>query len=134
VLVGSRVAVIGSGRYARCLSEQLRGAVELVPLDAESVARAVGRERLTGLWIDGELGKKRLKLDALVFDGPGAPSFELAVQAGASVDFSAPSGYWPRSEPDGRVADRVFFVADGADAEVAVLAALERALNRGSLR
>jgi len=44
----------------------------------------------------------------LAFDGPGAPSFELAVQGGASVDFEPSAGYFPRADGDGRVAERLF--------------------------
>lgn len=106
VLIGSRVALVGSGRYSEQLLQQMSGAVELIALDESSVLRAVGRERVSGLWVDGAAGKKRLKVDAVAFDGPGAPSFELAVQAGATVDFR-PEGYFPRAEPDGTVAPRV---------------------------
>lgn len=125
VLVGRRIALVGTGRYAHKLHEELQGAVEVLPLDAESVVQAIGRDRLTGLWVTSELGRKRLKLDALAFDGPGAPSFELAVQAGANVDFSAESGYVPRADPDGRVAERVFVASEPV---TAVFEAIDRAL------
>jgi sarcosine oxidase subunit alpha len=126
VLVGRRIALVGNGPYVRKLHEELQGAVEVLPLDAESVVQAIGRERLTGLWVTSELGRRRLKLDALAFDGPGAPSFELAVQAGANVDFSAKSGYVPRADAEGRVAPGVF-VAPEPVAEA--FAALEQALS-----
>jgi sarcosine oxidase subunit alpha len=130
VLIGSRIALVGSGRYAQKLSEQLQGAVELVPLAPESVVRAIGRERLSGLWVTSDLGQRRIKVDALAFDGPGAPSFELAVQAGASVDFSLSSGYLPRADHEGRVAERVFFAPERAEQTPALFAALELALQQ----
>jgi sarcosine oxidase subunit alpha len=126
VLVGRRIALVGSGRYARQLHAELQGAVEVLPLDPESVVQAIGRERLTGLWVTSELGRKRLKLDALAFDGPGAPSFELAVQAGSNVDFSAESGYVPRADPNGRVAERVFVAPEPV---TAAFEAIDRALS-----
>ncbi len=116
VLLGSRIAVVGNGRYASCLVEQMAGAVELVQLDAPSVVRAIGRERISGVEIRTEQGTRRIKVNGLVFDGPGAPSFELAVQAGASVDFEPNSGYFPRAEPSGLVAERLFVAAPDFDA------------------
>jgi sarcosine oxidase subunit alpha len=108
VLIGSRIGVVGSGRYAARLVEQVQGAAELVQLDAESVVRAIGRERVSGVEIRTESGTRRIKLDALAFDGPGAPSFELGVQGGAAVDFEAKAGYFPRADSNGLVAERLF--------------------------
>jgi sarcosine oxidase, subunit alpha len=125
VLIGSRIGVVGSGRYARRLVEQVQGAAELVQLDAESVVRAVGRERVSGVEIRTDAGQRRIKLDALAFDGPGAPSFELAVQGGASVDFDGSAGYFPRTDAQGLVAERLYVAGGNLDA---TFAALERAL------
>jgi sarcosine oxidase subunit alpha len=108
VLIGSRVAVVGSGRYSEGLMQQMSGAVELVALDETSVVRAIGRERVTGVEMHSAGKTRRIKVDALVFDGRGAPSFELAVQAGAVVDFDPGAGYCPRADAQGRVAERVF--------------------------
>lgn len=108
VLVGNRVALLGSGRYVDVLAAQLQGAVELVQLDAASVVRAIGRERVTGVEVRTADGSRRIKVDAIAFDGPGAPSFELAVQAGAQVDFEPSSGYHPRADAHGGVAPGVF--------------------------
>ncbi len=108
MLVGSRIAVVGSGRYAARLVEQMAGAVELVQLDATSVVRAIGRERISGVEVQTDDRTRRIKVNALAFDGPGAPSFELAVQGGASVDFEPSAGYFPRADANGRVAERLF--------------------------
>ncbi|HVY26302.1 MAG TPA: 2Fe-2S iron-sulfur cluster-binding protein [Polyangiaceae bacterium] len=114
VLVGKRIALVGGGRFAERMNELMSGAVELVPLEASSVVRAVGRERVSAVEVLAFGAKKRIKVDALAFDGPGAPSFELAVQAGASVDFQPDAGYFPRAaDGDGRVADGVY-LASGA--------------------
>ena len=125
VLIGSRIGVVGSGRYAARLVEQVQGAAELVPLDAASVLRAVGRERISGVEIRTDDGTRRIKLNALAFDGPGAPSFELAVQGGASVDFDASAGYFPRADATGLVAERLF--VPGPDLAT-VLPAIEQTL------
>jgi sarcosine oxidase subunit alpha len=111
VLVGKRIALVGAGRFAERMTELMGGAVELVPLEASSVLRAIGRERVSAVEVEAFGAKKRIKVDALAFDGPGAPSFELAVQAGASVDFRPDSGYFPRAAGDGKVADGVYLAS-----------------------
>lgn len=108
VLIGKRIGLVGSGRFTRALAEQLRGAVELLELDTDSVVRAIGRDRVTGVELRTGRGTRRLKLDALAFDGPAAPSFELAVQGGASVDFELGVGYRPRIDAASRAAPRLF--------------------------
>jgi sarcosine oxidase subunit alpha len=127
VLIGSRVAVVGGGRYAERLVEQMTGAVQLVQLDAESVVRAIGRERITGIEVRTDSRTRRIKVDALAFDGPGAPSFELAVQGGATVDFDPRAGYFPRRDDSGLVADRLFFAGDSL---TPTLSAIERLLSQ----
>lgn len=108
VLLASRMALVGSGRYAEALVQQMSGAVELVALDETSVVRAIGRERVTGVEVHSAGKSRRIKVSALAFDGRGAPSFELAVQAGAAVDFDPGAGYFPRADAQGLVAERVF--------------------------
>lgn len=116
VLVGSRIALVGSGHFARKLVEQLEGAVRLVQLDPESVVRAIGRDRVSGVEVQTPERKRRIKVDAIAFDGPGAPSFELAVQGGARVDFDPASGYHPHADASGLVADRLFWAGPNLDA------------------
>jgi hypothetical protein len=86
----------------------MAGAVELVQLDAASVVRAVGRERITAVEARVEGDVRRIKVDALAFDGVGAPSFELGVQTGAEVDFVPEAGYALRAAADGAVSPGVF--------------------------
>jgi sarcosine oxidase subunit alpha len=114
VLIGQRLAIVGSGRYAECLVEQMSGAVELFRLDPEQVVRAVGRERVTAIEVKNGQKTRRIKLDAVAFDGPGAPSFELAVQAGSEVDFDPRAGYFPRADATGLLAPRVFYAKSAA--------------------
>lgn len=132
VLLGSRIALVGSGRYAERLAEQLEGAVEVLRFDAANVRRAVGRERVTGVEVELEGRRQRVKVSALLFDAPGAPSFELSVQAGGNVDFEPSAGYFPRADADGRVADRVYVAGGLVQAEsndAQALRALERLLS-----
>jgi sarcosine oxidase subunit alpha len=112
VLIGQRIALVGSGRFAQVLAQQMRGALGLVQLEPERVLRAIGRERISGVEVQGDEGKRRrIKVDALAFDGPGAPSFELAVQAGARVDFEPGAGYRPRADAAGQLAERLFLAS-----------------------
>lgn len=112
VLLGSRIALVGAGRFAEALVAQMSGAVELVQLDPSSVVRALGRDRISAVEARVEGKTRRIKVDALAFDGPGAPSFELAVQCGAEVRFEPEAGYSPVAGADGSVSEGVF-VASG---------------------
>lgn len=108
VLVGKKIALVGSGPYASALTAALGGVASLLELDGARVVRAIGRDRISGVELRTPEGSRRLKVDALAFDGPGAPSFELFVQAGAQVDFEPAAGYFPRVAADGSVAQNVF--------------------------
>jgi sarcosine oxidase, subunit alpha len=114
VLIGKKLAVVGQGVYANALMEQLSGAVPLVQLDTSSVVRAVGRERIAAVEVELDGRSRRIQVDALAFDGAGAPSFELAVQGGGAVDFDAASGYHPRVTATGQVAERLFFASSAS--------------------
>jgi sarcosine oxidase, subunit alpha len=108
VAVGRQVAVVGDGRFARRFSELARGRIEVVELDPESIVGAVGRTELSRVAVRAAGSSRRLRADALIFDGPGAPAFELCVQAGAQVSFDPARGYLPQRDASGRVAEGVF--------------------------
>ena len=108
VAVGRRVAVVGEGRFARRFVELARGRIECVELDTESVRGALGRTELSRVLVRAAGAERRLRADALIFDGPGAPAFELCVQAGAQVRFDAARGYVPERSTDGCVAPDVY--------------------------
>jgi hypothetical protein len=61
----------------------------------------------------------------LLTDGPLAPAFELAVQAGGDVVFDAARGFVPVVDADGKLGDRVF-VASSATTEAVGRALVER--------
>ncbi len=129
VAPGKRVLVVGEGRFARCFVDQSRGHLQTTELEPESVVRALGRPELTGLRVRGAGAERRLRADAVVFDAPGAPAFELAVQAGAEVRFDPTHGYVPVHDAQGKVAEGVY-VAGSASAgavtgEAAARVALE---------
>jgi sarcosine oxidase subunit alpha len=106
IVLGDRVAVVGTGRFSDAL--EASGRVRVVPVGEDALVRAAGRSRVTTVIVrDGER-EKRLEIDALLIEGPLAPSFELAAQAGAEVRFDA-SGYVPVADEAGRVAPGVWF-------------------------
>jgi hypothetical protein len=49
-----------------------------------------------------------VRTGALLYDGPASPAFELAVQAGATLDFAPERGYLPRLDAEGRAAPNVW--------------------------
>jgi sarcosine oxidase subunit alpha len=108
IAVGRRVGVVGSGRFGKSFVKLASHLLEVVPLEAKALRRAVGRTALRGVVIEHLGSEKKLDLDALVVDGPGAPAFELLVQAGGSVSFDPDSGYVPILDVESRAAKGVF--------------------------
>jgi sarcosine oxidase, subunit alpha len=82
VLIGSRIGVVGSGRYAARLLEQVQGAAALVPLDAESVLRAIGRERISGVEIRTDDGTRRIKAECFGIRRPGSTQLRASRAGG----------------------------------------------------
>lgn len=112
VAIGRRVAVVGTGRFAEALAADDALAIERVR--PEALVRAVGRARVTGAVVSDGERERRLSLDALLVDGPLAPSFELAVQAGGSVQFEPDRGYVPVLDHAGVVAPAVWCAGSAA--------------------
>jgi sarcosine oxidase subunit alpha len=78
-----------------------------------SEPKAHGSKRVTAFSYKREDGKrKKVDCDAVLVSVPTSPSFELARQGGASVDFDAQRGLFVvRAEADGRTAAADVFVA-----------------------
>jgi 2Fe-2S iron-sulfur cluster binding domain len=135
IAVGRRVIVAGGGRFAEAFVEQTRDALSVTRVALDDLVRAIGRARVGGAWVrDGER-ERRLVADALVVDAPGAPSFELGVQAGANVRFDAARGFALVTDATRAAAPGVWCAGscragnadsalDGTDAARAALAAL----------
>ena len=96
IVLGDEIALLGQGAYAAALLEHLQSSgVQILTAPAPSLVAAHGRARVTGVSLrnpGGTASPKRHRVDALVIDAPGAPSFELAQQAGASIRFAASAG------------------------------------------
>lgn len=103
ITLGRRVALIGDGAMEEAFSRAVAESSEVIRVREVDVVRAVGRARVTGIVIrDGER-EHRERVDAIVVGGPGSPATELAVQAGAAVEFDALAGYRLRAGEDGRL-------------------------------
>ena len=108
IFIGKRLALLGTGRFAERFLELAGASLELVIHPAQAAVRATGRGHVSALVMREGDGQRRLRVDGVLVEGAGAPSFELSVQAGARTVFDAGRGYVPQSEEDGRVAPRVF--------------------------
>lgn len=102
--LGRRVAVVGSGPLGDALC--LTPGTEWLRVAPETLRGAAGRRRVSAIFTERGGKTERRSVDALVIDGPGAPAFELAVQAGGSV-VHAPHGFLPQADSSGRVAPSV---------------------------
>ncbi len=126
IAIGARIAIVGDGPYARALALQLEGHAELTRLPASRELVVRGAARVRGV----ELGGERHRVDAVCVEVPGAPAFELAVQAGARASLDlARGGYVPHADGDGRVREGVYCAGEvagtGSDLD-AIVAQAER--------
>jgi sarcosine oxidase subunit alpha len=127
ILLGPRVAIWGEGPYTRAFLEAARGQAEALVLPATASVAAEGNLHVSSIAVseggDGgrpsELGARprhpprrawrRHPVDALLIEAPGAPSFELAEQAGANVVFDPNrGGYVPVTDVRGRALGSVW--------------------------
>ena len=106
VAIGKRVAIVGGGRFADALYDNAH--LETVRIDPDSLVRAAGRSRVSSVRVRDGQRERKIGVDAVLIDGPGAPAFELAVQAGASVRFDPERGYAPMVDELGVAAARVW--------------------------
>ena len=120
VAVGERVVIAGSGPYADAAAALLGG--ERVSLD--DVLFVEGSSRVGAVVLREGQGERRIRADALLVEMPGAPSFELAEQAGATIDYRG-HGYGPRDLGDGKIAEGVYMTGElrGLPPEITALEA-----------
>jgi sarcosine oxidase subunit alpha len=105
IAVGQRVVIVGRGRFGDALA-QMPSAVRRV--SEASLMRAVGRSRVSGVLLRANRREEKIACDALVIDGPGAPTSELVGQAGGRLKFRAERGFVPELDADNRCAPRVY--------------------------
>lgn len=108
IALGARLALIGEGAVEEALCRAVAGHSEVIRLREVDVVRAVGRAKVTGIVLRDGGRERRERVDAIVVGGPGSPAMELAVQAGAAVEFDALSGYRLHADEDGRLGPALF--------------------------
>lgn len=97
VLCGDEIVLDGDGLHARAFAAAAREhGAKVTMVSGVTSVRGLSRVR------SAVVGDRRLDCDAVVFDAPPAPSFELAVQAGGAVRHR-PAGYGVVTDDDGRV-------------------------------
>lgn len=126
VLVGERIALVGSGRFSSAFAEAVGDQVHLIQVPLAKLERVVGRSEVSAVLVDG----KKERADAVLVDGPGRPAVELAVQAGAVPSYDSELGYRLSPDADGFLGPGLFVAgsASGPDG-AAVASAAIRALN-----
>jgi sarcosine oxidase subunit alpha len=102
-----RTVVVGEGRFAERVAAEL-GPHLVERIETRALARAEGRLRLKSVTVRAGDGERRLPAGALLYDGPASPAFELAVQAGVTLDFAPERGYVPVLHAEGRAAPNVW--------------------------
>jgi sarcosine oxidase subunit alpha len=117
IAIGDRVVIVGQGRFADAFEAAAAGSLSVKRVALEQVLHASGRSRLGGVVVRDGGGERRLKADALIVDGPGAPSFELAEQSGARLRFDPARGYVPEHDGSGEVSPDVWCAGSVAGAE-----------------
>jgi len=135
ILPGKRVAVIGSGRFAERARFELGAHLVYSEANAHHVEAALGAQRVSRLRLAS--GETSPPIDAVLFDAPEAPAFELAVQAGARVRFEPALGYTLERDASGALAEALFAVGSvaalGDGASLAPHAAAARLLAQRSI-
>ncbi len=99
---------MGEGRFAARFIEVSSGLAKSVALDPEMVLSATGRPALSSVKVTAGGIERRLRVDAVLVDGPAPPAFELGVQAGGVTRFDPARGYALERDAEGKIAGRVY--------------------------
>lgn len=105
-----KTAIVGEGFWADEIATRLGDrAVRVAP---RSVVAVKGSSRVRGLVVREGQRERELPVDVVATALAGAPSFEVAEQAGASLRFDAQSGYAVAADDRGRAGDRLWAVGE----------------------
>jgi sarcosine oxidase subunit alpha len=102
-----KTAVVGEGFWADQVTSAL-GESKVVRVPGASVASIKGTSRVKGLIVRGDKGERAVDVDVVAVAVQGAPSFEVAAQAGAGVRFEPHAGYVLNCDDRGRAAEGVW--------------------------
>ena len=101
-----KTAVIGDGFWADRVMTQLGARAVRVP--EESVVSIKGTSRVRELYLRDAKGARTIDVEILAVAAKGAPSFEVAEQAGATTRFDPAYGYAVACDASGRAAEGVW--------------------------
>jgi sarcosine oxidase subunit alpha len=112
-----RTAIVGEGFWADELARALGeakpgGEASVVRVPAASVVSIKGTSRVRELYLRDAKGSRTIDVEVVATALPGAPSFEVAEQAGASVRFQEGAGYAVVCDERGRAADGTWAVGE----------------------
>lgn len=107
ISLGSRVALLGDGRFARAFVAA-RESVGVFRFDPEQVQEAKGAHEVSRLVYRDAGRTRQIQVSAVVFDAPEAPAVELLAQLGAELHFQTERGYVPRLEATGLATEAVY--------------------------
>lgn len=127
------VGIVGDGYFAERLRAELNGIPVVSIREADLVAfrgtadvrRVVVREAAAA---ERPQRERTLSVTVVAIALPGAPAFELAAQAGASLHFDDRRGYVVESDSSGRAGEGVFALGECAGADFDPQALEARAL------
>jgi sarcosine oxidase subunit alpha len=107
VSVGTRVALVGEGRFARAFAVA-RHDTGVFRFQPSQVQRAKGQHAVSRLVYEQANRPREIVVSALAVDGPGAPAVELLAQLGVALHFDTLRGYLPELRADGLAAAGLF--------------------------
>lgn len=102
-----KTAIVGEGFWADRVAAAL-GEGRAVKVPAASVVSIKGTSRVRELYLRDAKGARTVDVEIVALAAPGAPSFEVAEQAGAAVVFDPAFGYAVRADERGRAAEGVW--------------------------
>lgn len=102
-----KVAIVGEGYWADRVGEVV-GEKRAIRLAAASVAGIKGTSRVREIYVRDGKDTRSMDVDIVATALPGAPSFEVAEQAGAKVRFDPNMGYAVDCDDRGRAAEGVW--------------------------
>jgi len=115
ILVGERVVIVGSGRFAEEFERSTRAlAPSIQRIASESLIRATGRSQVTGVVVGAHGDEQKLACDALLVEGSYARSLELVSQAGGQLEYRANTGFVPVLDENARAAPGVYCAGHAA--------------------
>ncbi len=107
ISVGTRVAVVGKGRFASAFAEA-RQHIGVFHFEPEQVRRAKGQHAVSRLVYEEAGETREIVSSAVAVDGPASPAVELLGQLGASLRFDTRHGYIPELSAEGQAAAAVY--------------------------